>query len=297
MTARLWRQAWAWTWTRLADFVALTKLKQTALLLITGLCAYALTHGWPFEPLPMAGMAAGLFFSISGCTVLNMLLDRDVDARMGRTRGRPLPSSRIQVTEAALFGGALSLLGLGFSFGLGRSFGLVIAAGFFFDLVVYTAWLKRRTALSILLGGVAGGMPVLAGRVLALGRVDLVGLLLAGSVLLWVPSHILTLALRYGGDYRRAGVPVWPNVYGRRSTHSFIAGANLLNVLVLMACALFLRVHVLALIPLLAMGLAMFGLSMVQLIDPDEGRNWLLFKAASLYMLASSLLLTVGGLL
>ncbi len=241
-------------------------------------------------------MTAGLLLSISGCTVLNMLLDRDIDARMERTSARPLPAGRIRPLEAGIFGGLLSLAGLALSFTLDLGFGIVVVLGFGFDLLVYTVWLKRCTPLSILFGGISGGMPVLAGRVLALGHIDLVGVLLAGSILLWIPSHILTLAIRYADDYRRAGVPVWPNVHGARATRLVIAAANLLNALVLVACALMLRVHPVTLMLLLGMSLGMLTLASLQLAAPTERRNWLLFKFASLYMLASSLLLTVGSL-
>jgi len=280
----------------MGDFWALIKSRQTVLLVTTGFCAYALTRGLPFDPVEAMWMGGGLLLSISGCTVLNMLLDQDIDARMERTASRPLPAGRIRLLEAGIFGGLLSVVGLGLSFGLDLQFGVMVALGFVFDLLVYTAWLKRRTPLAIVFGGVAGGMPVLAGRVSALGRVDLVGLLLGGSVLLWIPSHILTLALRYADDYRRARVPVWPNVYGPRATRLVIAGANLLNTLVLAACTFLLRVHPVVQGVLLAMGLGMFGFSAFQLVAPTERRNWLLFKLASLYMLASSLLLTVGSM-
>ena len=267
---------------RVGDFWALIKGRQTALLVTTGFCAYALTQGLPFDPVEAMWMAGGLLLSISGCTVLNMLMDRDIDGLMERTTGRPLPGGHIRPLEAGVFGGLLSVVGLGLSFGLDLRFGVVIALGFVFDLLVYTAWLKRRTPLSIVFGGVAGGMPVLAGRVSALGRIDLVGLLLCSSVFLWIPSHVLTLTLRYADDYRRAGVPVWPNVYGRRATRLFIAGANLLNVLVLTACTFLLRVHPVAQATLLGMSLGMFGFSVLQLVAPTERRNWLLFKLASL---------------
>jgi protoheme IX farnesyltransferase len=139
-------------------------------------------------------------------------------------------------------------------------------------------------------------MPVLAGRVLALGRVDAIGVLLAGSVLLWIPSHILTLAIRYADDYDRAGVPMWPNLCGPRATRLFIATANLLNTLVLTAAGTMLRIHPIPLLLLLGASLGMLTLSALQLVAPTERRNWVLFKAASLYMLASSLLLTLGSL-
>jgi protoheme IX farnesyltransferase len=284
-------------WARVRDFWVLVKGRQTVLLLITGFCAYVLTRGLPFDPLEAVWMVDGLFLSISGCTALNMVLDQDVDARMGRTADRPLPAGRIRLLEAWIFGALLSVVGLALCFGLDLLFGLIVALGFAFDLLVYTAWLKRRTPASIIFGGIAGGMPVLAGRALALGRIDLVGFLLCCLVLLWIPSHILALAIRYAEDYRRAGVPVWPNVYGLPAARLFVAGANLLNTLVLASCAILLQVHLAAQVVLLGMSLGMFGVSMRQLTAPTERRNWLLFKLASLYMLVSSLLLTLGSLL
>jgi protoheme IX farnesyltransferase len=282
-------------WARyLADFWALIKFRQTALLLITGCCSYVLTRGWPLPLAEFAGMGAALVFSISGCTAFNMLIDRDIDARMARTADRPLPAGRLQPAQAAVFAGLLSLAGLGLSLALDLAFALVAILGFTFNLLVYTLWLKRRSPFSILLGGVSGAMPVLAGRVLALGRVDPVGLLLAASILLWIPSHSLALALRDADEYRRAGVPTWTEVYGPYQTHCLIAVASLLNILVLSGCALLLRVHPLALTLLLGMGLAMSSLALRQVFAPSGRRNRLLFKAASMYMLAASILLTAG---
>jgi protoheme IX farnesyltransferase len=281
---------------RLRGFWALTKFRQTALLLVTGICAYTLTQGLPFNPFEGLRMATALLLSISGCTALNMLLDRDIDARMSRTADRPLPAGDVGPAEALVFGGLLSAIGLSLSFALDLPFGLVVTAGFLLDLLVYTAWLKRRTPFSIILGGISGGMPILAGRVLALGRVDAVGALLAGSVLLWIPSHILTLALRYTDDYERAGVPMWPQAYGRRATRLFIAITNVLNTLILASAGMMLRIHRLSLLLLFGASLGIFALSAVQLVAPTERRNWVLFKAASFYMLVSSLVLTLGSL-
>lgn len=281
---------------RLVDLLTLTKPRQSALLLVTGVCSYTLTRGLPFDPNEGLLMALGLLFAISGCTVLSMVLDQDIDEKMTRTASRPLPSGAVRSLQALLFGGVISTVGLGLCFRLSRPFGLTVASGFATDLLVYTAWLKRRTALSIAFGGMSGGMPVLAGRVLAAGRVDGIGLLLAGSVLLWIPSHILTLATRYATDYERAGVPVFPNVYGKKATRLVIAAANLVNTLILTSAGLLLEVHQLALSMVIVMSLALFSLSAWQLIAPSERRNWVLFKAASLYMLASSLILTLGAI-
>ena len=91
-------------------------------------------------------------------------------------------------------------------------------------------------------------------------------------------------------------MPVWPNVYGVRATRQLIAGANLLNTLVLATCALVLDIHPLAHAALLSISLGILALAVLQLFNPTRRRNWMLFKFASLYMMASSLLLAVGVL-
>ena len=98
-------------------------------------------------------------------------------------------------------------LGVGCRLGAGDApiYGAIVFAGLFFDVVVYTIWLKRRTPYSIIIGGLAGGMPVLAGRTLAVGQIDTVGVMLALGVLFWIPTHIMTFSMRHFDDYRTAG--------------------------------------------------------------------------------------------
>jgi len=281
----------------LAAYHSLIKSRQTLLLYATGICAYILSldnraNGWT-----VLWFSVALLFSIGGCTALNMVIDRDIDAKMSRTQGRPLVTGTLSLREAILFGTALSIIGLGLAFWLSWRAGLVIATGFIFDLGVYSLWLKRRTALSIIFGGISGGMPALAGRTLALGQIDLVGILFALSILLWIPSHIVTLTIKYREDYRAAGVPVWPNVYGELPARRFIAIANLLNAGVLVACGLLLEISLPALALLAASALAMVALAVLGLVRPTERLTWVLFKAASIYMLLSFLLITFGVIL
>ena len=275
-------------------FLALTKPLQTLLLLVTGVCAYALSRPGAVAWGELLAAALALTGAIAGCTALNMVLDRDIDARMGRTTRRPLPAGRVSVRAAVLFGLALSVPGLALAWALSPLFGLIVTLGFAIDLGVYTLWLKRRTPLSILFGGISGGMPALAGRALALGRVDLVGILLATGVLLWIPAHILTLATHYAREYHLAGVPVWPNVYGPAATRRVIALATLLDVAVLGTAGWLLRVHPVALAVLAVLGAGLTGLSVAVLVRPTERLNWVLFKFASLYMLGAFVSLTLG---
>lgn len=282
---------------QLGRYVALTKPKQTALLMVTAVGAYAMEASPGVHWLTAAGGMAALASAVAGSTALNMVIDRDIDARMSRTSARPLPASALGVRQATAFGLIAGIGGVVVSLVLSPVFGAAVAAGLFFDVVIYTVWLKRRTAYSILVGGVSGGMPAVAGRALATGGVDAVGLLLGLGVVLWIPSHILTLATRYADEYAKAGVPVWPGVFGERSTRRLIAVATVGAVGVLTLAGV---LEGIAPVPLGALALAGAGMVVLAarvLARPSERANWVLFKAASAYMLVAFACLTIGATL
>ena len=145
---------------KLRVYWQLIKSLQTGLLLITGLAGFMSAccplFAWP----ALLAMLGTLFLAISGSTILNMVYDKDIDARMKRTANRPLPSGQVDANEALLVGLMLAWLGVGGAFALSPLYGLVVFAGLFFDGVIYTMWLKRRTSWSIIWGGIAGGMPI-----------------------------------------------------------------------------------------------------------------------------------------
>jgi len=273
------------------DLWSLIKSRQTALLLFTGVAGYAsaaepLRGGWP----PLLG---ALLLSISGATVLNMVYDRDIDGQMARTRNRPLPAGRLSPGTALALGLAMSAGGLLWAFATDLLYGLVILAGWLLDVVVYTVWLKRRTPWSVVWGGISGGMPVLAGRALALGRVDLVGVLLALAVLLWIPTHIMTFSIKYAGDYAAAGVPVFPNVYGPEVTQKIISGSTVLAALTMAAVTWLLALPWGTVGVAFCLGAVLVGLAANALIRPSVQVNFRLFKFASVYMVAVMGLITV----
>jgi len=288
---------WSCLQARPRAYWTLIKSKQTLLLLATGLAGYLSARPESGTAATVGLMTLALFATISGTTALNMVFDRDIDARMGRTARRPLPSGLLSAREAAFFGGALVVGGLALAFWLSRPFGWVVGVGIGLDLGIYTLWLKRRSPWSIVFGGVSGGMPILAGRVLGTGGVDSLGLLLALSVLLWIPAHILTFAMKYADDYRQAGVPTWPAVYGFDSTRRFIAVSNALRALSLVAAGWWLSICPWSLGLLALSGLATVGLSVWAALRPSEELNLWLFKFASVHMLGSMVLLTLGALL
>lgn len=282
---------------RSAAYVELTKPKQTGLLMATGIGAYLMSAGPRPDMLVFALGMLALASAVSGSTALNMVIDRDIDSRMSRTTGRPLPSGEMSVASALVLGLVLSGAGIGVAWLLGAVFGAAVTIGLVFDVVVYSLWLKRRTPYSILVGGISGGMPAVAGRALATGSVDAVALLLGAGVVLWIPAHILTLAMKYAEEYEQAGVPVWPRVYGESSTRRLIAVATAGAACVLVAAGVLVGIRTAALVVLLAAGVALAGLAVAAFARPSEKANWVLFKAASAYMLVAFTCLTAGAVL
>ena len=282
---------------RFGRYWSLIKSLQTGLLLLTGLAGYVSARCPVTTWQTLLGLTGSLFMAISGSTVLNMWYDRDIDAKMGRTANRPIPSGQISPPEALIFGLTLAALGVGWAMVLDPLYGLIVFAGLFFDVVIYTIWLKRRTAWGIVWGGIAGGMPILAGRVLGIGYIDWIGLLLALALLFWIPTHILTFSMRYYEDYKRAGIPTFPSSYGFRTTRMTIAFSSIVAALMIAAAAIGIGVAwgYLRLLGVLSIGL--FILAIIAVSRPSKRVNFGLFKYASLYMLSSMLLLVVDAML
>ncbi|MDW8227833.1 MAG: heme o synthase [Anaerolineales bacterium] len=278
--------------TKLRLYLPLIKTLQTGLLLATGLAGYLSAHTTP-SGWTLLGVAGSLFLAISGSTVLNMWYDRDIDAVMNRTHHRPLANGRVSPAEALRLGLILAVLGVGWAVAMSPLYGLVVFAGLFLDVVVYTIWLKRRTCWSIVWGGISGGMPILAGRVMATGQIDLVGILLAMAVLFWIPTHILTFSMRYLNDYQAARIPTFPSTYGFETTRAIIALSAIVAAASMGVAGVMIGVQAgfLRLMAVLSAGLLV--LSFATVFRPSERVNYSLFKYASLYMLASMILLAL----
>ena len=216
---------------KLRLYLPLIKGLQTGLLVATGLAGYMSARCPIFNLGTVAGLFVSLFLCISGSTILNMWYDRDIDAKMGRTKKRPLSSGAVSDGEVLRLGLTLSLLGVGLAVAMDALYGLIIFAGLFFDVVVYTIWLKRKTCWSIVWGGISGGMPILAGRVLGMGGFDWIGVILSLGILFWIPTHILTFSMKYYNDYKAAGVPTFPSTYGFGFTRAVIAISSMIAAL------------------------------------------------------------------
>lgn len=276
---------------KIRSYWPLIKSLQTGLLLSTGLTGYMSARCPVFHLGTLTGLAISLFLAISGSTVLNMWWDRDIDAKMRRTQKRPLSSGQIAPAEALRLGLALSLAGVSLAVWMDALYGLVVFAGLFFDVVIYTIWLKRRTCWGIVWGGISGGMPILAGRILGLGSVDWIGILLCLGILFWIPTHILTYSMKYFDDYRAAGIPTFASTYGFRATRLTIAVSSIFAALAMGISAWQIGVSYLHFGGLALISVILFALAALSVFKPTEKLNFGLFKFASVYMLLAMALM------
>jgi heme o synthase len=271
----------------------LTKSLQTGLLLSTGLAGYMSARCPVIHWYDIPGLAVSLFLSIAGSTIINMWYDRDLDAVMNRTHHRPLADGRVDSTEALRLGLMLSLAGVSMAIFLSPLYGLIISAGLFFDVVVYTLWLKRRTGWSIAWGGISGAMPILAGRAFGSGHVDGIGILLAMAVLFWIPTHILTFAMRYFDEYQAAKIPTFPSTYGFQITRFTIAVSSVLAALSISTAGILIGIQwgFVRVLAVLSAGLMLMAVAIV--FRPTDRINFGLFKYASVFMLSAMILLSI----
>ena len=279
-----------------SKYLPLIKSLQTGLLLLTGLAGYMSAKCPVLNIGTLFALTGSLFLAISGSTALNMWYDRDIDAIMPRTSKRPLSTGEIKPYQALLFGIVLSVIGITWALVIDLIYGAVVFAGLFFDVVIYSIWLKRRTPWAIFWGGISGGMPVLAGRVLGTGQFDWVGIALALGVLFWIPIHSLTFTIRYHDDYHTAKVPTFPAAYGFQITRWIIACSSIFAALSfgIAAYGVGLTWGFMRLLAVLSAGL--FVLAIKSLASPSEQMTFGLFKYASLYMLSAMLLLFFAGI-
>jgi protoheme IX farnesyltransferase len=196
------------------DYIALTKPRIVALLIFTTLASLIVARPSVSLQTFLATLLGGTL-AAAGASALNHYCDRDIDGTMSRTKNRPIPAGRISPINALLFGLGLLLWSIFILLTLVNGLAALLAlAGAIYYVLIYTLWLKRNTALNIIIGGGAGAMPVLVGWAAATGTLSLEALILFAIVFLWTPPHSWALAVLVNTDYERAHVPMMPVAYG-----------------------------------------------------------------------------------
>lgn len=180
--------------------------------------------GWTYLHIIIAGALAS-----AGSSALNHYYDRDIDPRMKRTSGRPIPSGRISANSTLAYGLVVSCISVIYGyFAINAVSAFFIALGIFSYVIIYTAWLKRLNTSNIVIGGIAGSAASWAGWSAATGTLDLLGFLIGFLVFVWTPSHFWCLAMKIRDDYEEAKVPMLPVVIGMERTSKYILANTLI---------------------------------------------------------------------
>jgi heme o synthase len=193
-----------------ADLAALTKPRVVLMIVVTTLVGYYVGLTGPADWARLLHLAIGTMLAAGGTLALNQYWERDVDARMERTRGRPLPDGRLVPLEALTFGAAITVLGIAYlATFVGVAPATVTLATFGLYLFAYTP-LKLRTALCTIVGAVPGALPPVTGWIAARDEAGAGAWVLFGILFLWQLPHTLAIARLYRDDYARAGVRLLP---------------------------------------------------------------------------------------
>lgn len=204
---------------RVAAYLALTKPRIIELLLITTVPVMIVAEAGLPSLWLIAATVIGGSLAAGGANAMNMYVDRDIDALMRRTRGRPLVTGEIAPRDALAF--AVNLEAIAFIWLLvfvnPLSAVLAVAACLFY-VFVYSLWLKRSSKQNVVIGGAAGAVPVLIGWSSVTNTVAWAPVVLFAVIFFWTPPHFWALAVKYKDDYAAADVPMLPSVATMRET-------------------------------------------------------------------------------
>ncbi len=167
----------------------------------------------------LAATLCGVALVVAGGCVVNNVIDRDIDARMTRTAGRPMVTGEVGVATATAYGASLAAAGLLLLALLaGNLAATAAAAGLVIYVGPYSLWFKRRSPVGVLVGSLAGAMPPVIGYCAATGRLDGAAAILFLMFALWQIPHSDAIAVLRRDDYAAAGVPVHPVRHGVAAT-------------------------------------------------------------------------------
>ncbi len=269
---------------KLKGYILVTKPPSVLLLVFTAIggmiAATGPTVPWGKFLLALGAITAGC----AGANAITCYIDRDIDALMERTRRRPLPQGILSSEEALAWGLALSVIAIVLSAYLNGWALFWMLFGLFDNIVVYSLLSKRRTPWNIVLGSFSGGAPTAFGWAAMRGDVTVLPVLMAALVVLWTPSHIWSLALRYRDDYARARVPMLPVVASEKKVLRCIVSTAILmfisSVLIQFVGKFGIIYALMAYVP----GIAFLGVNAYLWVKPTARNAWIAFKVTSPYL-------------
>jgi protoheme IX farnesyltransferase len=282
---------------KFGSYVALTKPRIIELLLVTTIPTMVLAAGkWPSVSL-MAITLLGGSLAAGGANAINMYIDRDIDALMVRTQGRPLVTGDVSPRNALIFAVLLEIAAFAVLWSGANLLSAVLAlSATMFYVCIYSLWLKRTSKQNIVIGGAAGAVPVLVGWAAVQNSLGWAPVILFLVIFFWTPPHFWALAIRHSDDYRAAGVPMLPVVATMKET----VRSMVIYSVILTATSL-------ALVPVADLGYiygitallfgTLFILGSIRLgRDPSESRSMRLFSFSITYVSVLFMALTVDVL-
>ena len=247
--------------------------------------AYKETPGSSLTPSLLVTGTLALVLGSASADILTNYHDRDIDSMMKRTMKRAIPSGEIKPRSALALGLTMAALSVLIPFllinAISASFMLI---GLLDNVVVYSLLLKRRSWLNIILGGISGGMPVLVGYSAVSGTVTPIALYMSALVIVWIPTHIWSLAIFTKEDYEAAKVPMLPVVFGNKIASICIAGTSALLAVFSVAIFLFTPVSIFYTLTAIALGGIVLLYSGKLAITQSNKTAWTLFKFTSPYL-------------
>jgi heme o synthase len=281
------------------NYFEVTKPPIVFLLVFTSIATMIIAWRQTLQPLtPTLLIIATIAIAAAsaGCDTLTSYLDRDIDAIMHRTRRRPIPSGRISPRNALLWGLFLAAIGLVLAYSINALSFLWIALGVVDNVIVYSLLLKRRNPLNIILGGVSGGLPVMFGWSAVTNGAELLPVLLAALVVLWIPGHIWSLAIFTKADYKRAHIPMLPVVKKLRTALRCIVSTVVLMVPFSLLIWIVGRFGWLYLAVAAVFGLWVLYINAQLFLHPNNKMAYKAFKVSSPYLFTLFLAMIIDSL-
>jgi len=270
---------------RIKTLAGLFKLRIVLLLLISALGGAILgAGGWPGgQALTLLLITGG--FSSAGASAVNQYLERERDAKMVRTRRRPLPSGAVEKSIWVLIvGGGMVVFAVGLSAIYNPALAISNALGAIIYIGVYTIWLKPRTVLNIVIGGVAGSMAVISGGAAANAWNEPGVLALSLLVFAWTPTHFWSLAMAYRKDYAQAGFPMLPVNVTSQQAAWWVAVHTIATAFIALVLGFHPALGIIYLVPVGLISIQFMRLTLGLLRNPEGRLALSLFKFSNIYL-------------
>lgn len=279
----------------LKNYVEITKPRLVLLLYFTSLSSMIIASSiYGYNWIKIILVSISVILGVSGSNATTAFIDKDMDIIMQRTNRRPIPSAKINPPQNALiYGLILVFCGIVIAALVNYLSAIFIFVGFLDSAIIYNLLTKKRSALNIVFGAPAGGMPILAGWAAFSVRLTLIPLFMFAMVIIWTPIHIWSLAYFFKEDYKKAKVPMLPVIWSDLKVFITLTVLNFILVIFSILLGILGRFSIFYIIVLAVLSLFIIVIDLLLIIKKEKKYAWLLFKFSSPYLAVVFLLLMV----